>query len=126
METKLFEIRDRATFFPAIAIKMTSDQSGYADVVENWLLGRAGYNNQVPCILFGRADGGPFHYDCYDWNAFVRTCPVAHDYVQKNWDTLKTGDVIDVEFILGETTEKKLSERYYTGTLFEEQSPNAE
>ena len=35
----------------------------------------------------------------------------AHDHIVKNWVTLEDGDVIDVEFILGETKVKKVSER---------------
>jgi hypothetical protein len=37
---------------------------------------------------------------------------VAHDYIRNNWPTLKDGDVIDVEFILGETNERKISEAH--------------
>ena len=35
----------------------------------------------------------------------------AHEHIILNWDQLKDGDVIDVEFILGETKVKKDSER---------------
>jgi hypothetical protein len=38
----------------------------------------------------------------------------AHRYIEENWNALSDGDVIDVEFILGETKEKKISERYET------------
>lgn len=38
---------------------------------------------------------------------------VAHDFITKNYDTLQSGEVIDVEFILGETTTKKKSDRYH-------------
>jgi hypothetical protein len=34
----------------------------------------------------------------------------AHNFIQAQWDTLTTGDVVDVEFILGETLEPKQSE----------------
>jgi len=37
---------------------------------------------------------------------------VAHDYIEKHFNELKDGDVIDVEHILGETTKKKRSERH--------------
>ncbi|KKL90716.1 hypothetical protein LCGC14_1901950, partial [marine sediment metagenome] len=40
-----------------------------------------------------------------------RTVAEAHRYVAAHWDELKSGDVIDVEFVLDETTEKKVSER---------------
>ena len=36
---------------------------------------------------------------------------VAHNYIATHWHDLVDGDVVDVEFILGETAEKKISER---------------
>ena len=35
----------------------------------------------------------------------------AHDYIAEHWAELDDGDVIDVEFILGEKPTKKISER---------------
>lgn len=104
MEVKILEIRDRATFIPMFAMKMQSYNSH-----EHYLLRRAGYSGDYPCILFGRINGGHCHYDPYHWGN--RTYTVAHDYITKNWDSVREGDVIDVEFILGETTQKKFSER---------------
>ena len=37
--------------------------------------------------------------------------PIAHNYVLDHFDELEDGDVVDVEFILGETEVKKTSER---------------
>jgi len=37
---------------------------------------------------------------------------VAHAYIEKNFHNLNSGDVIDVEFILGETDKPKTSERF--------------
>jgi hypothetical protein len=36
----------------------------------------------------------------------------AHHHIYEKWDSLEDGDVVDVEFILGETTKPKLSEKY--------------
>ena len=52
---------------------------------------------------------GQSNYDPYSWGD--RTYSVAHNYIQEHWDEIKAGDVIDVEYILGETPEPKLSER---------------
>ena len=41
--------------------------------------------------------------------------PNAHCYIERKWRELKDGDVIDVEFILGETTSIKISERITVG-----------
>jgi uncharacterized GH25 family protein len=40
-----------------------------------------------------------------------RTFAVAHKWIIAHWWDIHPGDVIDVEFILGETKEKKKSER---------------
>ncbi len=37
--------------------------------------------------------------------------PVAHHYIIEHWAELSDGDVVDVEFILKETTVLKVSER---------------
>jgi hypothetical protein len=36
---------------------------------------------------------------------------VAHDHIMRHWSTLKDGDVVDVEYILGEAATPKTSER---------------
>lgn len=58
-----------------------------------------------------RAGGDPAWNDPYGWERSARTFPVAHDYIIKNWEKLRDGDVVDVEFILGETKVPKASER---------------
>jgi hypothetical protein len=37
--------------------------------------------------------------------------PVSHNYIIDHFDELADGDVVDVEFILGEKPAKKVSER---------------
>ncbi len=106
METKLFELRDKGTFIPIACMSCESD----ADQ-ERWLLRRAGFgpdNRLIQLISFNRKQTA---YDCYDWSD--RTYQTAHRYIQKNWDSLKNGQVIDVEFILEETDEPKTSERVF-------------
>jgi len=46
--------------------------------------------------------------DPYFWGD--RTFTTAHFYITQEWAQLTSGDVVDVEFILGERTEPKLSE----------------
>lgn len=106
MTSKLFEIRDRATFIPVLAVKLD-----YHWDCERYLLRRAGYNlNDCNVILFGIVGGlDKATCDPYDWGDRTRT--TAHEYIIKNFDALESGQVIDVEFILGETTEPKQSER---------------
>ncbi len=104
MQTKMLEIRDRATMIPALAIKMRSDID-----VERFLLLSSGHSLSSSLIILIRCDQGDATYDPFKWGG--RTMPAAHNYIQENFDTLTTGDVIDVEYILKEKPEPSISER---------------
>jgi len=110
MQTKLFEVRDKGT----LIVVMASQAVGETDQ-ENWLLRRMGYGAPAPDMvimtgLVSHPDKST--YSPYDWGN--RTRQVAHQYIIDHWDSLETGAVIDVEFILEETTEPKQSERMGT------------
>jgi len=116
METKLFEVRDSGTLMPVLAVKLDS-----ADLVERWLLERAGYAfehaalGNPPYILFAPIEpgGGSYgHFECdpYEW-VRSRTLSNAHKHAVDHWDELATGAVIDVEFLLGKRSSPKASER---------------
>jgi hypothetical protein len=112
MKTKLFEIRDRATFLPVIATLLSQPDNE----AEQYLLRRVGYSCRslklLPCVLMGRLSGsGTFANDEYEHSGDTRTLRVAHRYIQKHWEELESGDVIDVEYLLKESTEPKISER---------------
>lgn len=109
MTVKLFEVRDKLTFIPAIAIKFDN-----ATEAERYLIARAGYGgtkeHQECFVLFGKINvPDRLRWDVYDWDD--RTMHNAHNYVRDNFDTLQSGTVIDVEFIRGETDSTKVSER---------------
>ena len=108
MQLKCLEIRDRHTFIPAICIKPLPDNEA-----QRYLLRRDGYSCQEtdPIIIMIDAQCRGVAYDCYDWPSGSRTKKIAHDYISKHWHLLVDGDVIDVEYILGETKTKKVSER---------------
>lgn len=119
MVTKTFEIRDRATFIPVLAIKMQP-----ACEADRYLFSRAGFgvgsDQQAQYIMLVKIDGG----DCgkatsdpYGWSNQSRTMLVAHDYINKNFNFLNSGDVVCVENILGELPEPKISERLSGGVL---------
>ena len=60
-------------------------------------------------------DDGKATNDPYKWESLglgPRTMPVAHNYIIENWHDLRDGDVVDVEFILGESSAPKTSERF--------------
>src|SRR5262249_55810951 len=93
----------------------------YVDDAEFFLLRRAGYaEHQIrpsnypaptePYIILCKLVEVEAHYDPFDWPR-NRTMTTAHRHIINHWDELTSGDVIDVEFILGETKEPKQSER---------------
>jgi hypothetical protein len=100
MQTKLVEIRDRGTFIPALAI-LVSEADGY-------LMKRAGFGRQ--CVYLVALATQKCAYDPFEWGN--RTMNTAHQWIEDNWYTLVGDDVIDVEFILGETEKRKQSEQY--------------
>lgn len=111
MEVKVLEIRDSATFFGMLCINMNPDNPA-----QRYLMRRVGY----PCngkpniaVCHVRCSNDPITNDPYQHGG--RTYPVAHNYIIENWTALRDGDVIDVEFILGETKTKKQSERFEYG-----------
>ena len=101
------EIRDRATFIPVIAIRMSSK-----DPTKRYYLKRLGFGEDYPLIELIRMDNNDCSYYPYKWGGNSRTMFEAHKYIEKNWDSLNDGDVIDVEYILGETETPKVSERF--------------
>jgi hypothetical protein len=105
MEIKLIEIRDEGTMIIAICVNMNPTTE-----FQRRALRRCGYPcDDCPNILITNASGGyKADNDPYSWGG--RTYPVAHDYIIENWYTLKDGDVVDVSFILGETSSPKISE----------------
>lgn len=108
MEVKCLELRDRGTFIPVICIRPVPDNPE-----QRYLLRRDGYagNETEHCIIMIDAQCRGVAYDPYDWTKDARTKPRAHLYIQEHWAELMDGDVIDVQFILGETDKPKVSER---------------
>lgn len=111
MTTKALEIRDSMTFIAALAVDMNPSNES-----QRWLLRRCGYAcDSRPNIILTRLDGNETHHgdqatnDPYDREG--RTWPVAHHWIIEHWDELSDGSVVDVEFILGERTSPKASER---------------
>ena len=119
MNVKLFEVRDIATFIPCWAIRMAPTRVHALGIdieyrEEKYLLRRSGFGFDNPLVMFGRLDGGESQYDPHAWNGRARTMPIAHQHITAHWNELESGDVIDVQFILGEMTEPKVSEAYDT------------
>lgn len=118
MITKCFEVRDRMTFVPVLAVQMVPLCDGHPlivgggeSVARHYLMRRCGYPTEPPySVLLCRLDGsGKVAVDPYDWGD--RTFTAAHDHITENFDALPDGAVVDVEHILGETAQRKRSER---------------
>lgn len=111
MQTKLFEIRDRATFIPALAVKLR--HAPLSTDVESWLLWRSGFgrdDTSGPYVVLYKLATDEAHYDPIEWRG-GRTMQLAHAHIIEQWDQLESGDVVDVEFLLEETKSPKRSER---------------
>lgn len=106
MITKLFEVRDKATFIPVVAVKMSPGRT----FPERYLLSRSGFGFDSPAVLVSRLNDGSGAFDPYDWTG-SRTMTAAHIYIEETFDLLESGAVIDVEFLLGITAQPKISER---------------
>jgi hypothetical protein len=112
MDIKMFEIRDVGTLIPAIGIRLNPTDGG-----ERWLLARAGFGQDVEgvdgqgsyvLLIFLTRDIA--HYDPAQWGD--RTMLQAHLFIRDKWFALRTGDVVDVQFVLGETDHPKTAERW--------------
>lgn len=108
---KIFEIRDRMTFIPALAFKL--DPKNEAEV---FLAAKAGYSGHIDMqktyvFLMPISGGhGYFSSDVYEHRNGGRTMAVAHKYIEENYETLEHGALVDVQFILGETSQPCESE----------------
>lgn len=113
MQAKAIEIRDEGTFIPVLCVDMNPRNGPDKTPLQRYLLRRVGYPcDGRPNILMTRLSGdGQATNDCYGWGEGSRTFPVAHKWIIEHWTEIKDGDVVDVQFILGETTTKKRSER---------------
>ena len=105
MIVKAVEIRDRMTFIPALAILMTP-----INEAEKFLAWRCGFLPEAPNVLLIKLSSLQTEFSPHQWGE-TRTMRIAHEYLYAHFSELKEGDVIDVEYILGETTEPKKSER---------------
>lgn len=106
MTCKTIEIRDRATCIPALLVRLDP-----ADERDRALLARAGYGPSPACqssfvllIDLTDAPSDPFQH------GGGRTLRLAHLHVQDAFEVLENGQVVDVEYLEGETAAPKRSE----------------
>jgi hypothetical protein len=120
MKAKALELRDEGTFIPILCVDMNPSYlpdepqpGGESFGAQRYLLRRCGYPcDGRPNVIVTRLDGnGRATNDPYGWPDGTRTFPIAHAWIIEHWNELKDGDVVDVQFITGETTAPKRSER---------------
>lgn len=99
VQVKFFEVRDSGTLIPVMVTSFTGS--------DHPLIRYAGFDPGACAIVLCKLVNCIAHYDPYDWPDNPRTMREAHLAIEKQWESLKDGDVIDVEFELGETTVKK-------------------
>lgn len=105
MSVKYIEIRDRMTAIPAMIIKpsVTERQD------ERYLARSVGCSDHTVYLL--KLSDGKCHYDPYTWSTCDgRTMKIAHTYCVDHFDEIQSGDVIDVEYVLGESKTKKIAQ----------------
>lgn len=109
IESKVFEVRDRATMILVLAVAVGAKEPSLTPW-EAKAVRRSGYGDSR-LILLTKLDNGDkrIEYDAFAWDR-GRTMRDAHRFIEENWLKLESGEVIDVEFIVGETTTKKESE----------------
>ena len=105
IEVKVLEIRDSCTYIGALAIKMTS-----SDPAQTCHLRSAGYAPDGSTIILVRLNDGTSSNSPFGWPTLARTMCEAHKFIEKNFEGLVNGSVVDVQFILGETKSPKSSE----------------
>lgn len=101
MEVKLLEVRDRATLMPVLAVRPGAEP----------LFRRAGFAPAGSVILVDLTSNR-CAWDAYDWPQITpaRTLFEAHKVLDVRWYDFADGDVLDVEFELGETQVRKTPE----------------
>lgn len=133
IEEKFIEIRDAGTKIPALAYKIRPLTD-----LERALMRSAGYGEEdeqfATYVFLTKLDGLETQHDPFAWSSGARTMKYAHlaltgnlYHAIKNPDVadneaigrrcdevtfarLRSGDVLDVEWVLGLTTEKKIAE----------------
>ena len=107
MKAKMLEVRDSMTCMPCLAVSFHTDNPDDAHLM--WRSGWGHYGNGEVLVMFPSCDKEA-RIDPMTWPQTSRTRRIAHEYIVRHFNDLAPGDVVDVQFILGETTVKKEKE----------------
>ena len=104
-ETKIFAIHDVMTLVSMMVQRLVPET-----LQEELILSRAGYREIDNYFFFStfRDEMGEFTYDVYKLEN-QRSFGTAARYIKQNWDELESGELIDIEYILGEIDEDQIT-----------------
>ncbi len=108
MQTKMIEIRDRGTTIAALAIQMLP-----TDETEQIFMRHCGFPADGSSVILMSLYDQKATNDPFVWVALgkgIRTFQIAHDYILNHYDEITSGQVIDVEVVLGEKSTPKTAE----------------
>ena len=108
MTAKTFEVRDKGTFIAVLAVQLESGNER-----DRFLLNRSGFGKTSAgqkryVLLYKLYSDGFATYDAFRWED--STTQQAHLYINEYFDGLISGQVIDCEFLRGESRLPKVSE----------------
>ena len=106
---KYLEVRDSCTCIPVIAISTKVE-----DPIGRKFMWQMGFGPRSNMVFVTKVEPVQTEYNPFAWGENPRTMFRAHKYIQDNWNELKSGDVVDVEYIMGLRATKKEAEIWTT------------
>lgn len=108
VEAKMLAVMDTCTRIPLIAFKVSPNT-----MKEGIMLERHGFTiNPHQYTFFYDLNSGTCSYDPYKMNDFHTLTPACR-HIERNWDSVKSGDLIDVEYMRGDTDAPRIWEGEY-------------
>lgn len=101
-EVKFFQLRDEGANIPVMCVRIAVEDAtdpiiGLGKVTNNMrdkaIARRAGWGSTPGVFMIDLNSGAVAHYDAYAHKD--RTRHGCHVYIEKNWATLNSGDVVD-------------------------------
>lgn len=112
MICKVFEVRSPATMIAILAIKLSAHNDQERRLLCHSGFGINGYSFSRYFIVFP-IDGGTGHASTDPYDHKSHELRVAHIYIQKHFDDMENGEVIDIDYIEGNTLAPKTSDLYF-------------
>lgn len=109
-DVKVFELRDRMTTISIMCIKIDMTEVTEPD---RFIIRRSGWGSDAKMLYMINLSTCQCIFEAGRWNS--ATYDVAHQYIEEHWYDLKGGEVIDAEYIRGESERPKESERTIAG-----------